>query len=222
MAIRGHALAFGAAFVIAPAAVAAQASAATITVNKPCYVSGAKRAEMTVTGSGFVAGDTVTLTSSDDSVAASGPVSASGTISITTGAPVPSSLFKAAKQKTVTVTATDFSSGGSITASTPTTVAPTLVSTKPARARFSRVVTFFFSGFTPGKSIYAHYLHPKQVALARFGKAKGVCGVLKTRARLYPGGHPHFKRYKVQFDDAKHFSKHASPRLDVTLRTFVV
>lgn len=222
MAIRGHALALGAAFVIAPAAFAAQASAATITVNKPCYVTGAKRAEMTVTGSGFIPGDTVTLTSSDDSVGATGPVSTTGTISITTGAPVPGSLFKAAKQKTVTVTATDFASSGSITASTPTMVAPTLVSTKPARARFTRVVTFFFSGFTPGESIYAHYLHPKQVALARFGKAQGACGILKTRARLYPGGHPRFKRYKVQFDDSKHFREHATPRLDVILRTFVL
>jgi hypothetical protein len=222
MAIRGHALALAATFVIAPAAVATQASAATISVNKPCFVTGAKRAPMTVTGSGFIAGDTVTLSSSDGSVAASGPVSATGTISITTGAPVPGKLFDAAKPKTVSVTATDLSATAPVSASTPTTVVPLLVQTKPARAKFTRRVTFFFSGFTQGETIYAHFLHPKQVALARYGKAKGVCGLLTTRARLYPGGHPHFKSYKVQFDDFKHFSKKAAPRLDVTLRTFVV
>ena len=222
MVTRRHALALGAGLVITPAAFATQASAATITVNQPCYVIAAKRAPMIVTGSGFVPGDTVTLSSSDGSVAASGVVSAGGTISITTGAPVPGKLFTAAKSKTVSVTATDFSANGQVSASTPATVAPLLVTTKPAKAKFTRRVTFFFSGFTPGKTIFAHFLHPKQVALARYGKAKGACGMLSTKARLYPGGHPHFKSYKVQFDDAKRFSKKASPRLDVTLRTFVV
>ena len=211
--------ALGAALLFVPAVGAAQASAATISVNKKCYVTTSKqRAQMTVIGSGFVPGDTVLLQSGDGTVNATGPVSPAGTISITTGAPLP----KAIAEQSTTVTATDFSTSGQVAAATTVSVAPLAVKTKPARAKFTHPVTFFFFGFKPGKQIYAHYLHPKQVARERFGKAKGACGVLKTKALLFPGGHPQFKTYKVQFDDAKAYGRHASPKIDTKLNTFVI
>jgi hypothetical protein len=221
MTIRGHALVLGTALALAPAALASQASAATISVNKSCYVTSSlkHRAQMTVVGSGFVPGDTVSLSSADGTVGGSGSVSPTGTISITTGAPVG---FKAIAEETTGVTATDFSANGQITATTTVNAAPLGVKTKPARAKFTHPVTFTFSGFKPGKQIYAHFLHPKQVARERFGKAKGVCGVLTTKALLYPGGHPRFKTYKLQFDDSKAYSRHASPRIDTKLNTFVI
>lgn len=221
MTIRGHALVLGTALVLAPAALASQASAATISVNKSCYVTSSlkHRAQMTVVGSGFVPGDTVSLSSADGTVGGSGSVGPTGTISITTGAPVG---FKAIAEETTGVTATDFSANGQITATTTVNAAPLGVKTKPARAKFTHPVTFTFSGFKPGKQIYAHFLHPKPVARERFGKAKGVCGVLKTKALLYPGGHPRFKTYKLQFDDSKAYSRHASPRIDTKLNTFVI
>jgi hypothetical protein len=217
---RGFRFALGAALVFAPAAGAAQASAATISVDKPCYVTTTQhRAQMTVVGSGFVPGDTVVLTSGDGTVSGSGPVSATGTIAITTGAPVG---FKAIAEETTTVTATDFSIDGQITAVTTVNAAPLAVKTQPARAKFTHPVTFFFSGFRPGKQIYAHYLHSKPVARERFGKARGACGVLKTKALLFPGGHPRFKTYKVQFDDAKAYSPKASPKIDTKLNTYLI
>ncbi len=212
--------ALGAALLFAPAAGAARASAATISVNKPCYVTTSKqRAQMTVVGSGFVPGDNVLLQSGDGTVNATGPVSQTGTISITTSAPAG---FKAIAEETTTVTATDFSSNGPVAATTTVNAAPLAVKTKPARAKFTHPVTFFFSGFKPGKQIYAHYLHTKQNARERFGKAKGACGVLKTKGLLFPGGHPRFKTYKVQFDDAKAYSRHASPKIDTKLNTFLI
>jgi hypothetical protein len=194
--------------------------AATIRVDRSCYVTTIKqRAQMTVVGSGFVPGDSVVLQSGDGTVSATGTVSPTGTISITTGAP---DDFKAIAKETTTVTATDFSVGGTVAATANVNAAPLAVKTEPARAKFTRRVTFFFSGFRSGKQIYAHFLHPKQVAREQFGKATGPCGVLKTKALLYPGGHPRFRTYKLQFDNAKAYSAHASPRIDTTLNTFVI
>ena len=58
-----------------------------------------------------------------------------------------------------------------------------------------------FSGFQPGKPIFGHYLYKgKQVALATFGRAQPPCGTLKVRARLYPAT-PHHASYSIQYDD---------------------
>ena len=156
----------------------------------------------------------------DGTVGGSGSVSPTGTISITTGAPVG---FKAIAEET---TGVDRHRLQRQRARSPqprrSTPRRSAVKTKPARAKFTHPVTFTFSGFKPGKQIYAHFLHPKPVARERFGKAKGVCGVLKTKALLYPGGHPRFKTYKLQFDDSKAYSRHASPRIDTKLNTFVI
>jgi hypothetical protein len=174
---------------------------------------------MSVVGSGFGPGDTVEISSSDGSVGAMTTASAAGTIGFATGAPVP--LFTAPGQKTVTLTAQDFTpAGAEITATAAVTAAPLAVSTKPARAKFTHRVTWMFSGFESGKSIFAHYLHKKPVATQKFGKATGPCGLLKARALLFPGGHPHFKSYRVQIDDAKRYNKNTSPRIDTKLGTF--
>ena len=77
-----------------------------------------------------------------------------------------------------------------------------------------------FSGFRPGKQIYAHYLHRGKItATAKFGRSKGACGQLKSKAKFYPG-RQRFTTYKVQFDDARKYSPHSSPRFVTTLRLF--
>jgi hypothetical protein len=214
--------ALGAAFILVPTAAAAPASAATLSLNKPCYVSAvSKRAAMNLLGSGFVPGDMVEISSSDGSVATSTTVNASGDIAATTGAPIPA--FSLPGSKTVTLTAQDFTAAGTtITATARTQAAQLAVDTKPAQARLSKKVTWYFSGFRPGRFIYGHYLHKKPVARAKFGRAKGPCGVLKVKAQFYPGGHPRFKSYGLQLDDSKGYSKHASPRIVTRLGTFVI
>lgn len=200
---------------------AAQASAATISVTKPCYVNSIhQRASMTVVGSGFTPDTPVEISSSDGTVAKLVTASPTGTIALTTAAPAP--LLNPLEIKTVTLTAQVSSvSGPMVVATTPATVTPLSVVTKPARAKFTRKVTWFFSGFDPGKQIYAHYLRRRTVARTRFGKAQGACGVLKARARLFPGGHPRFKTYRVQIDDSKRYRKHTLPRFVTKLGTFV-
>ncbi len=195
--------------------MASGAQAAKIAVAKPCYVnkSRANRASMTVTGSGFAPGGQVQISSSDGSakvVASAGPT---GAVAATTSAPDPS--FTLPGQKTVTLTATEATvAGPAISASTPVTVAPLAVGIEPTEALPTQVVTWYFSGFEPGKPIYGHYLRRKQVALTRFGRAQGACGVLRSRALLYPGGHPRYRLYGLQFDDSRRYSKRSTPRLD--------
>lgn len=187
-------------------------SPATIGVAKPCYVNKSRRnrAPMTITGSGFAAGGEVQISSSDGSVNVQTTASATGTIAYDTFAPDPS--FELPGQQTVTLTATE--SAAAITATTPVTVAPLAVGIQPSQALPSQKVTWYFSGFGPGKPVFGHYLRRQQVALTRFGRANGACGLLKARALLYPGGHPRYRLYGLQLDDSRRYSKHSSPRLD--------
>ena len=199
--------------------LAAQASAASIAVNKPCYVNAASRAAaMTVSGSGFTPGDPVDIQSSDGSVAATANAGASGAFAVTTGAPTP--FLPRPESKTFTLTASDFTATGTtITATTRVTVTDLSVTTAPSRAALTEKVTWYFSGFDPGKQIYGHYLRRNEVARAEFGTAQGPCGLLKVNARFYPGGHPRYKTYTLQVDNSKPYSMHTTPRVLAQLGT---
>jgi len=203
----------------AAGAAAQQAAPATIRVAESCYVntSTAKRAQMTVTGSGFVPGGTVQLSSSDGTVKATTTATVTGAIAVTTPAPDPS--FALPGQQTVTLTAQQPSAPGAlVTATTPVTVAPLSVAIMPAQAQPTQRVTWFFSGFEPGRAIYGHYLRRHQVALERFGPARGACGLLKVKAFLYPGGRPRYRLYGLQLDDSRRYRAGAAPRIDKKLQ----
>jgi hypothetical protein len=211
----------GFALVLGLTAQAAPAVAASISVSKPCYVfTKSTPATMVVTGSGFVASDQVTITNS--AVSGSTTVTAGPTGGFVVAVPAPEPGFSLPGQQTVTMIARDFASNGTITATTPVTVAPLSVATSPGQAPLTRKITWYLSGFSPDSYVYVHYLHNGPVARARLGRATGACGLLKVRARLYPGGHPRYKKYAVQIDDSRRFSKHASPRIERVLEAFAV
>jgi hypothetical protein len=210
-----------AAAVLAPGAFASAAGAATITVNQACYVNvGTKPAPMTITGSGFVGGDDVSISSSDGSVDTTTTADPTGAISVTTGAPMPP--FSLPGAKTVTVSAQDFSATGTISAAVPVKVAPLAVLPRPSQAKLTSKVTWYFSGFAPGKFIFGHYLRKNQVARTRFGRAKGACGLLKVHARFYPGGHPRYSSYTLVFDNAQRYSKKTRPRVLLKIHKVVL
>jgi hypothetical protein len=196
------------------------AATTTIAVARPCYVntSRTQRAPMTVTGSGFAPGGQVQISSIDGSVNLDTTASPTGTVTATTPAPDPP--FTLPGQQTVTLTATESTAG--ITATTPVTVAPLAVGIMPTQAVPSQKVTWYFSGFQPGKLIFGHYLRRKQVALTRFGRASGACGVLKAKALVYPGGHPRYHLYGLQLDDSRSYSRRSSPRLDKQIQFLLV
>lgn len=171
---------------------------------------------MTVVGSGFVAGDTVDLESSPAGAFGTATVGPAGTFATSFQGPILSTFRPAAEA--FTLTATDEDNGA--TAATTFMAANLAVATNPATAKPSKKVTCSFSGFRPGAQVYAHYLHRNNVtATAKFGRAKGACGLLKSRARFYPG-RQRFDTYKVQFDDSRRYSPHASPRFVTQLQLF--
>jgi hypothetical protein len=199
------------------AAAAQGASGATLSVNAGCYVFATKTPPtMVVTGAGYTPGDLVSITSNVGFVAASATADAAGNIAASTTAPLPPKV--AAGAQAVVLTADDESINGPITASAPLSVAYLYVfhggaKKRPGLRAFREKTSWSFSGFTPGKYIWGHYIiHKRQVARARFGKAKGPCGVLKTRAKLYPAT-PHFRSYPVQVDNSKRYSRHSFPKV---------
>ncbi len=221
--LRGRAVrlatAGAAALLLGPMALAAQASAAKIAPNRACYVNDdpAKGAPMTITGTGFIPGAPVQITGTD--VSATTTAAASGAISARTTAPILATIDPASRR--TTLTATD-ETDPAITATTVVSIANLAVSTNPASVKnlHKDKVKFAFSGFTPGKTIYGFYARKKIVATERFGKAKGACGMLTTRALLYPGGHPKFDQYTLTFESASKYSRKANPRVTGKLTIF--
>jgi hypothetical protein len=200
---------------------AAEASAATIAVLQPCVVNAdpAIGSPMTVTGTGFTPGDSINLQTTAGGAFGTATADPTGAFSVQIAAPILATVNPAAA--TFTLTATDFMTPLTVTPTTTVAVANLAVTTNPAQAKPTKRVTWSFSGFTPGAEIYAHYLHGKKVAATvKFGRAVGRCGLLKKKAVFYPG-HPKFDVYKVQVDDARHYSPRSLPRLIATLRTHI-
>ena len=204
---------------IVPAGAVAQASAATLAVTAPCYVnpSPTTGAMIDVTGTGYTPGDTIQV--SGFGVAGHTTAAPDGAINLVTKGPTLS--FTTPGQKSFPLQSQDETSGSGFLASTSLTMANLAVDTQPAVAKPTRKVTWRFSGFIPGQSIYVHYLHKGTVVnRMAFGKAQAPCGTLKARDRFYPGGHPHFGTYQVVFDQVKRYTRRARPRISTKLTFF--
>jgi hypothetical protein len=207
---------------LAPAADAA--GTPTVAVSQACYVNvGSSTAPITVTGSGWTPGDTVQLQSADDLLYDTVTVAADGTISAQIQGVEPDGTTP----KSETLTATD--QGNETTGTDPTDQTATStafdtvnlgVATAPAVSKPSKKVTFNFAGFAAGKEIYGHYVHKGKLKLTyKFGRASGACGLLKTKAHLYPGK-AKYDSYSVQFDNSKKYSKKTLPAIVATLSFF--
>lgn len=196
------------------AVLAAPAGAQTIAVNGSCFVNADPDVGTPVTVSGwdFTPGDSIDLASPLSLGTAM--IAADGTF--TTMVKAPTLKTSGPAQSRFLLTASDPITG--TTATTSFRVANLAVGTTPAVARPSTRVKFSFSGFRGRANLYGHYLlHGKVIATKRFGRTRGPCGMLKARARLFPGGHPGFGNYKVQFDDSRRYSAKALPRIDLAL-----
>jgi hypothetical protein len=95
------------------------------------------------------------------------------------------------------------------------------VSATPRRTEPSRTVTFRFSGFEPGRVVYAHYRFGARVrANVVMGRASRPCGLLTARRDQIPLRDPEVGRWRVQFDHRRSFSARATPRIAVTVDVF--
>jgi hypothetical protein len=215
----------GAGAAAATAALAAPAgalAAPSIAVSAPCLVNvnPLMPPVISVVGTGWTAGDDIDLSGSDD-LDGDATVAADGSFATTVeGDDIADGNAGVAN---VSLTATDEGPSGTGTATVAFQLANLAVSVNPSEAAFTKRVTYSFSGFAAGKPIYAHYIHKgKVVARQKFGIATGDCGVLnKKRALQYPGGHPKYDKYTVQFDDSAHYSKKSTPRVLYTLEKTV-
>jgi hypothetical protein len=194
------------------AGVAGATTEPAVAVAPKCVVNAnpAKGSLMATAGSGFTAGDSIALSAGDANGTAT--VEAAGTFSVSMRAPTLTTFGAGAKK--FTLTASDQTSGSGA-ASTSFWVANLAFTTKPTVAKPSKVVHFSFSGFRPGKVVYGHYLRGRKVvATHRFGRAKGICGLLKANARLFPVQNPLSGKYKVQIDDSRGYRAKSLPRVD--------
>lgn len=202
---------------LVPAAAAAQASAATLSMSAPCYVTSTGVPQIDVLGTGFTPGDTIQI--SGTGVSGRTVAATDGSINLITKGPRLGLSHPV--QRTETLQAQDTTAPSGVLASTPMTVANLSVDTRPGKAPPTRKVTWRFSGFSPGKTIFIHYLHGGKVqARMAFGRAQGPCGTLKARNRLYPGGQPRFSLYQVVFDQVQRYTAGARPRIVTSLNFF--
>jgi hypothetical protein len=198
-------------------------AAATLFVNRPCYVITKTIPSMTITGSGYAPNSHVLITSTAN-VDASTTANAAGAIKVKLHAPAPH--FSVPSVKVFTFTAKDENVSPAIVASSPVRVAPLgalhgSTPKAPGLNALTETTNWSFSGFTPGQTVYAHYtIQGQEVASQAFGTAHGACGTLHARAPLYPAT-PHHASYPVQFDGARSYSPRTAPKISgrVSLNT---
>jgi hypothetical protein len=211
---------------LATGPLAAPASAIgtpAISVTRPCYVNAGSPAPITVIGSGWTPGDRIALATADGDLYGTAMAGSTGSFSQVINGAALTTIDPA--QMTEKLLATDEGNPTTGTQSTGQTAGTSLrianlaFKVSPSEAPFTKRVSFSFSGFDPGRQVYAHYLHKGlPVARQRFGRAGGACGLLRKKALQYPGGHPHFSSYTVQFDDSGHYSRRTAPRIVTNLQ----
>jgi hypothetical protein len=145
-----------------------------------CYVKGEP---VTVTGTGFTAGATVSLGAG---VGGSGVADATGRVVIQTTAPP----VRGVGPRTVSVDATDGANPANTAPAVTFKVVSELLGANYAQAiggRPRQRTTWRFAGFAEGLPIYGHFrFRGRTRRNFRFGLARGVCGALTVRARRVP------------------------------------
>lgn len=185
---------------------AANAQAATVTVDAGCYLSGTP---VTANGTGFTAGGPVNF-AFDGQLSGSGVADAAGNIRQPLTAPIlPPGTF----QHTFSLGAQD-QTNPAIAATVPVNVTERLVTVVPRRARPKRKVKFGIHALDPGQPVYLHYVfHRKQRYVKKLGSAKAPCGALTVRRRFFPVNKPKVGTWTFQFDNRKRYSRHTQPQI---------
>jgi hypothetical protein len=189
-----------AAMALAALAIPSAASAAEleVTPQKRCYSSGES---VNLLGSAFTPSGSVSISRDGNPV---------GTLSTDT-----SGMFNGVltlgqnRGKDVrTYTATD---GNSITASRQITVSAVRVQVEPETGNPGRILTITASGFTTGKTLWAHVIKGRKRKHVRLGRLKRACGRLKTRKRLLRRN-AGFGVYTIQFDTFRRYNPRRAVR----------
>lgn len=188
------------AITLAALAVPASASAATLAVDRPCYL---ESEAVAVTGAGF--GPSLQYSATfDGSLLGSGATLADG--SLTAGFSAPT-LRDGVGQSTFTLAVTD--SAGTA-ASAPVTISR-LAAFFNANGNVATLKSpFQVFGFGKAKTVYVHRIGPdgRHRGTTRLGKTTGPCGRVRTKAlRVFPAGSARSGVWRFQFDTRKSFKK---------------
>jgi hypothetical protein len=209
----------GAAGAMAAILVATASAAPVISATDRCLRPGQTATgqlvapALTVFGEGFTPGGPVRLLRDaqalDGTADAAGAFRASVSIRDLADSGVPA-------VSTVTVSAEDLGAAvpGTVSNALRVRVAPLAFSVTPVRAKPSTRVLWRFSGFTPGRTIHAHYVHAGRVrASVPMAPAGAPCGTAQVRRTQFPMPRPAVGAWQVQFDNSKRYSPRSRPRI---------
>lgn len=205
--------------ILATLLTAAPAAAAPVLAPlKPCYVTVQTSPEtfasepLTVGGSGFTPGATVTVTVGEEVRGSGLLVGADGMLpTLMTDSP-----FAIDGERFFTVKAVE-DTGAAQMASLEAIASPLAVDVRPRRAAPSKKVTFSGRGFTEPRGVFAHYLRGgklrRTVKLAK--KTAGACGVFTARRPQFPFK-PEKGVWRVQIDQRRKLTG-AGPLINLTI-----
>jgi hypothetical protein len=210
-------LALAAAPLVAALAVAPVAApAGTVKLDRPCYVPGQP---MVASGAAFTPGTALTL--GGTSAFPGAVADPMGNFAIGLRAPAPAKHgARPSSVTTATLTVTDPANPAQNT-SVPYRLANFDVDRGQSHNPKS-VRTWFFSGFPAGTTVYGHFrLKGKTMANHRFGRTKGVCGLLHARAAGIPVAPLRTGTWTMQFDGRKHYKSSTRPALLLKVSVFL-
>lgn len=185
------------------AAAPAAADAATIELNRSCYLT---EGVVGLSGSGFAVNAPVTITQNGQQIGTA-QTNALGSFQVSYSAPA---VSETERQAAIEVSATD----GTNTAAASSKVSTFNADFSPSSGNPRTLkVNFQADGFNllggPASTVYLHYIAPggKRKLTKRLGKAQGACGQLSTSKRkLFPFA---AKRgtWRLQWDTRKTYKK---------------
>jgi hypothetical protein len=200
-------------------ALPASASAAELKVSpqKRCYSAGES---VNLLGSGFTPAIAPTPGDPDpDEVRIDRGAAALGTLDTDAAGAFNGVLTLAqdSGRRTKTYTATDLVTPG-LSASLQITVSAVRVKLSPETGPPGRVMKLRASGFTTGKTLWAHVRRGKSKRNFKLGRLKGACGGLVVRRRLLPRNAP-LGVHTVQFDTFRKYkaNRAVSDRYTITV-----
>jgi hypothetical protein len=198
-------LAVAAGLVVLAAPATASAASLDIAPAKRCYSSGES---VNLMGTGFSPLGTASVTR-DGSPLGSLRTDANGAFNgILT-------LAQTSGKRTKTYTASD-ESVSTLTASTQITVSAVRVDLSPANGAPGRRMSIKASGFTTGKTLWAHVTKGKSKRTLKVGTLSGACGGLKTRKRLLPR-RAALGLHTIQFDTFRRYDRKQAVRYRYTI-----
>jgi hypothetical protein len=115
-----------------------------------------------------------------------------------------------------TYTTTD-ANNTSLSASVPVTVSPLAVRLTPSSGSVSRRFRIRAQGFTTGRTLWAHVVHPRAKRHVKIGRLTGACHNLRARMRLLRPN-ARFGRHRIQFDTFRRYRAKRPVKATYTIR----